>query len=158
MRILAIIFALFITLGVIGQTRGDASSERDAVVNLAKSSHYHVGTSAQLTSATDSTWEYVIFNNTHDELVFDVDMDVDSVGGTAGVANQQYFWLSYKNLPNESYTAIGDSAKYAGNVDTTFTLTSGATAVKARYVKINCLGELSALYTQLGDFLYKHYK
>ena len=162
MKRLIILFLVFVPFVLSAQYGVDRTAGYDQKIDLGDYSAYHAGDSDELTATGDSSWTYTILVGTGDEIIFDVGMNVDSIGGTAGASNEHLFFLSYKEMPGDSWTAIGDTVSYAGiastSNDTTFTLTSGSTAVKARYVRINCLGETDSFITQLGYLLLKIWK
>lgn len=157
MKKLAIVLMLVLPVYVMGQYSVDGSYDKQ--IDDKESAVYYNGTSAEITSSGDSTWYVDIFVRTADETIFDCFLDVDSVGGTSSAANEHLFFLSYAQFPgSNSYTAIGDTVSYAGTADTTFVLSSGSTAVKARQWRINCIGETDSFYSELDYLLGKIWK
>jgi len=132
-KIILYIALMFVSFSIMAQFRGKDTAY-DNVLSDGKTAYFITGTAADTTGTADSTLTKTIFVNTNVETICDLYMDVDSLGGTAGIANAHYFILQYKEFPDEAYTAL-DTITYAGTVDTTFRITS-TTAVKARYWRI----------------------
>lgn len=99
------------------------------------------------TGTGDSTQTFTVLKNTLDELICNVYVDVDSIGGTSSAANAHYFILRGKLFPDDSYTNI-DTVTYQGAADSTFTI--GSTTAKAyRYWQLLEQGKTDEFKTEL---------
>lgn len=147
-----------IVCSVLGMAQTSLDSGYDAVVNSTETRARHMGDNDELTAAGDSTWTYTWYVNTQSKIIADVELDVDSVGGTSSSANAHQFWLSYREFPGQAWINIGDTVTYTGSVDTIFSLTTGETALKANYIRVNCKGKTDSFFDQLYYALLKFWK
>lgn len=77
--------------------------------------------------AGDSTWTYQISPNKGEALYYDVYMDIDSVGGTGGIANLVPVLLQGRRLETDPWTTI-TTVNYAVTADTIFKYSQVSTA------------------------------
>jgi len=142
-------FMLFVAVSF-AQTQLDTGY--DKVMNSTESRRIATGTADQVTAVGDSAWSYVWYINTQEKIISDVQLRLKKLGGTASA---QSIWLSYKQFPGQGFTASGDTVTWAGTVDTTVVLSTGATALKANYIKVNYVGADDAFFSELLDQIIK---
>lgn len=106
----------------------------------------------------DSIWYQEIYFPKHgDGLLYSVYVDVDSIGGTSGPANEYLFIIKGKANESATYVAL-DTVSYAGTADTTFTMAELSTAVKYKYIMLYVEGEADELAIELQKVEFSFFK
>lgn len=78
--------------------------------------------------SADSTWTYTIYPNKGERLYYDIALNIDSVGGTGGVAGLVPVILQGRRLSSDTYTNI-DTITWIGSAsDTTIKFSQVSTA------------------------------
>lgn len=129
-----------------------ADTGYDAVVKLDQSAYFYTGSSTDVIGPGDSTLTKTIFINTHDEVICDVYMDIDSVSAGADVS----IYFNGKQFPDDSYTAL-DTVTYSMTEDTVFTFTS-TSAKKYRYWQVSIEAPADSIEAELQKAYFKFWK
>ncbi len=143
-KLVILLSVLFCAFQGFAQTTQDTGY--DKILNYTDSKQLHTGDSNELTAVGDSAWTYTYYINSYNKIIADVGISLDGLSGTP---SSQSIWLTYKEMPWDSYVGAGDTVKWTTGVDTTFTLSTGATALKANYIRINYKGSNDAFFSQL---------
>ncbi|MCP4569917.1 MAG: hypothetical protein GY841_20245 [FCB group bacterium] len=139
-----------------GNAQDRKDTDYDKVVKQGNSAWFIIGGAADTTGILDSVLTKTVLIETNDEVICDVYIDSDSLGGTSSPLNSHYFIMQYKEFPDDSYTNL-DTVTYQGTVDTTFKMSS-STAYKARYWRILEKGKTDSFSTELQKAYFKFWK
>lgn len=149
-RLILLFTSLIVVFAASAQLRTDTGY--DKVVDINESAYFYVGTATDVIGDGDSTLTFTVLVETHDEVICDVYLDIDSI--SAGAAVPIYF--KGKQFPDDAYTAI-DTVTYAMTADTTFTFTS-TTAQKYRYWQVSIEAPADSIEAELQKAYFKFWK
>jgi hypothetical protein len=147
-----ILFLFAFSLAVAASAQFMADTGYDALVKDNQSAYFFTGGAQDVIGEGDSTLTKTVFINTHDEVIADVYVGIDSI--SAGAAISIYF--KGKQFPDDTYTAI-DTVDYSMTADTTFTFTS-TSAQKYRYWQISMEAPADSIEAKLSKAYFKFWK
>lgn len=110
-----------------------AQADKTMAANDSKGSWLYESSlgSGDTIGAGDSTWYYTVYPNKGERLYYNISINIDSVGGTGGVANLVPVILQGRDLSSDSFTNI-DTIAWTGSAsatnDTTIRFTQETTA------------------------------